>query len=49
MSNNQEFSNTEKKLDAFFDAERESLKAPSDLFARIQGQLPAQDQPRWWS
>ena len=49
MTHNKDFSNLERKLDAFFDGERELLKAPSDLFSRIQARLPAQDRPRWWT
>ncbi len=48
MAREQNHNEVERQLRGYFDAQREELKAPSDMWSRISGELGEQTSSPWW-
>jgi hypothetical protein len=48
MAREQNHNDVERQLRGYFDAQREELKAPSDMWSRISGELGEQTSSPWW-
>jgi hypothetical protein len=48
MAREQDYNEVERQLRGYFDAQREELKAPADMWSRISGELGEQTPTSWW-
>ena len=49
MAREQDYNKIERQLRGYFDAQRDELKAPADMWSRISGELGEQAPTSWWS